>query len=55
VHFRYESGLPIITATTINAIRRSKSRSALGRKGRMSSLKRIVVMMQYIAAMQVFS
>jgi hypothetical protein len=35
-------------------MRRRKSKTAVGRKGRMSSLKRIVVIMQYIAAMQVF-
>lgn len=52
--FRYESGLPIITATTMSAMRRRRSTIAQGRKGRMSSKKRMPVMMQYIAAIQVF-
>jgi hypothetical protein len=52
--FRYESGLPIITATTVSAMRRRRSRTAQGRNGSTSSKNRMPVMMQYIAAIQVF-
>jgi hypothetical protein len=53
-HFRYESGLPKITATTMSAMSKRRSRIAQGRNGRISSKNRMPVMMQYIAAMQVF-
>lgn len=36
-HWRYDSGLPITTATTMSAMRRRKSRMAQGRNGRISS------------------
>jgi hypothetical protein len=42
-HSRYDSGRPIITATTMTAMRMSVSRMPEARKGRMSSMKRIVV------------
>jgi sialic acid synthase SpsE len=46
VHCRYERGLPIITATTMSAMSSRRSRMAQGRNGRMSSKKRMPVMMQ---------
>jgi hypothetical protein len=53
-HFKYERGLPIITATTMSAMSRRESRMAHGRNGRMSSKNRMPVMMQYITAIHVF-
>jgi hypothetical protein len=38
----------------MNPVRRSRSRAAQARKGRMLSRKRIAVIMQYITAMQVY-
>jgi hypothetical protein len=45
-HFRYERGLPMITATTISAMSRRRSKMAQGRNGRMSSKNRMPVIMQ---------
>lgn len=50
---RYESGFPTVTATTITAIRTSKSTPAKIRNGRILSTKRITVKKQYRTAMQV--
>jgi len=52
LQLRYDNGLPIVTATTITAIRNSPSRIVLIRNGRMLSRKRIKVMAQYKTAMQ---
>lgn len=43
---RYDTGFPIITDTTISAISTSPSMHAQARNGRMSSRRRIVVIMQ---------